>query len=185
MTGAIGQVELGPLFRQPYACVEHPFGQLDYAGDALGTDCHIEGGVIGGSGFIKAFRTDGRTNEDWYGWHAEVLVPLDGMVMGVLEKPEENVSGTMPHPAAMLQLRDCTGVVVVFAHVTGIRVKRGGVVKRGQVVVLVGNNGFARAPHMHVSAYRETDANPLQVRWDLWAMATAQDAGAPGSVAPR
>lgn len=37
----IEQVLLGPISDQPYSCIEHPLGQLPYAGDALGSDCTI------------------------------------------------------------------------------------------------------------------------------------------------
>ena len=175
VTGDIHQMLLGPIFTEPYYCVEHYFGQLDYAGDALGTDCMVGGGLSGATGFMSPYRTNGKTNADWYGWHAEVLAPVDGVVIGVLAKPDDNVPGTMGKPpAAMLQFRTDDGVIVVLGHVTAIRVKQGQRVARGQVVALDGNNGMARAPHIHVGAYVEATAEPLQIRWDQRAMAEAQ-----------
>jgi hypothetical protein len=41
----------------------------------------------------------------------------------------------------------------------------------GQVVAKLGNNGQTRAPGIHIGAYREADSMPLQIRWDLRAMA--------------
>ena len=175
VTGEIHQATLGPIFSEPFFCVEHYFGQLDYAGDALGTDCMVGGGMTGATGFMSPYRTNGKTNADWYGWHAEVLSPVDGVVVGVLAKPDDNVPGTMGKPpAAMLQFRTDDGVIVVLGHVTAIRVKQGQRVARGQVVALDGNNGMARAPHIHVGAYVEATAEPLQIRWDQRAMAEAQ-----------
>jgi hypothetical protein len=175
VTGAIGQVELGPVFAEPYGCTEHPYGQLAYAGDALGTDCTIGGGITREGGYFKPFRTDGKTNADWYGWHANVLAPCDCVVVGVYAKPVENVPGTFGKPpAAMIQFRTADGVIVVLAHVAEIAVKVGDLVNAGEVVAKVGNNGVARAPHIHIGAYREADAVPLQIRWDLRAMARIQ-----------
>ncbi len=175
VSGEIHQILLGPLFTQPFYCVEHYFGQLDYAGDALGTDCMIGGGIEGARGFMRPYRTNGKTNEDWYGWHAEVLAPVEGVVIGVLSKPDDNVPGTMGKPpAAMLQIRTDDGEIVVLGHVTAIRVTLGQRVNRGQVIALDGNNGMARAPHIHVGAYVEATAEPLQIRWDQRAMAEVQ-----------
>ena len=175
VAGEIHQALLGPLFKQVFFCVEHYYGQLDYAGDALGTDCMIGGGIDGRSGYMKLYRTTGKTNPDWYGWHADVLAPVDGTVIGVLAKSDDNVPGTMGRPpAAMLQFRTDDGIIVVYGHVTDIRVKVGDRVKRGDVVALDGNNGMARAPHIHVGAYVAATAEPLQIRWDQRAMAEVQ-----------
>ena len=172
VAGEIHQALLGPLFKEPYSCTEHWAGQLAYAGDALGTDCMVGGGIDGEHGYMKPYRTDGKANADWYGWHAEVLAPVDATVIGVLAKAEENVPGTMGKPpAAMVQFRTDDGIVIFYAHVTDIRVKQGDRVTRGQVVALDGNNGMARAPHIHVGAYVEATAEPLQIRWDQRAMA--------------
>lgn len=171
VAGDIEQVLLGPLTRETYACVEHPLGQLESTGDALGTDCMVLGGLTREGGFAREYRTDGKTNEDWYGWHATLLAPFDGTVVGAFSKSEVNVPGIFGKPpAAMIQIRRDDGVVVVFAHVTDLAVKIGDRVKSGQPIAKIGNNGFARAPHTHVGAWREKDRVPLQIRWDLRAM---------------
>jgi murein DD-endopeptidase MepM/ murein hydrolase activator NlpD len=153
--------------------VEHAL-ELEYAGDALGTDCVLSGGVeIGGNGYLKLYRTNGKANADWYGWQADVLAPFDGTVVYVHHDTQENVPGVLgPSSAAgSLRFKNEDGVIVVYAHVTKIAVKVGDRVKTGQVVAKLGNNGQTRAPGIHIGAYRETDAVPLQIRWDLRAMA--------------
>jgi len=173
----IHQVTLSPIYAQDFVCMEHYAGQIPYAGDALGTDCMIVGGVDGDSGYVRPYRTDGRANADWYGYGANVLSPTDGVVAGVLSKDEVNTPGTMGRPpAAMVQIRRPDGIVVTLAHVAGIRVKRGDRVTAGEVLGVVGNNGFARAPHTHIGAWREATAEPLQIRWDLQAMARLRTA---------
>lgn len=170
--GPIEQVMLGPIFRQRFMCAPHPMGELDYAGDALGSDCLVTGGVAGASGYMKFYRTDGKANEDWYGWHAEVLAPVAGTVLGLLAKPESNVPGTMgPPPAGQIRILTDDGIVVVLAHLTDFRVKAGDRVAAGQVIAVDGNNGMARNPHVHVGAWRQKNLVPLQIRWDLRALA--------------
>jgi len=172
VAGPIEQVTLGPIFRQRFMCAPHPMGELDYAGDALGSDCVVTGGVAGASGYMKFYRTDGKANEDWYGWHAEVLAPVAGTVLGTLARPGSNVPGTMgPPPAAQIRILTGDGIIVVLAHLTDFRVKAGDRVTAGQVIALDGNNGMARNPHVHVGAWRQKDLVPLQIRWDLRALA--------------
>lgn len=173
--GELGLIELGPLFREPYYCSEHPVGQLVFAGDALGTDCVIIGGLADKSGFARSYRSDGSTNADWYGWHKPVLAPVSGIVVGVFSNLDENTPGQMGRPpASMVQIRTEDGVIVTLAHATDLRVTKGETIDKGDVVGIVGNNGVSRSPHIHVGAYQEIDAVPLQIRWDLRAMADVQ-----------
>jgi murein DD-endopeptidase MepM/ murein hydrolase activator NlpD len=168
----IHEVTLSPIYAEYFMCSEHYAGQLAYAGDALGTDCMIVAGIRNNRGFMSPFRTDGRSNQDWYGFHAQVLSPADGKVVGVLAKEEVNTPGTMGKPpAAGVQIRRADGVIIALAHLEDIRIRRGDMVKAGQVLGLVGNNGMARNPHIHVGAWREAINEPLQIRWDLKAMA--------------
>ncbi|OME92288.1 M23 family metallopeptidase [Paenibacillus lautus] len=60
------------------------------------------------------------------------------------------------------------GVRVYYAHVMDIIVCEGDKVKAGDVIARVGNNGYARHPHIHIGAWN--DEGPLQIRFDLKAM---------------
>ena len=162
----INSVEIAPLFYQRFACTEHVNGELHDLGDALGSDCLVLGGIGAPTGIMRLFKTDGATNEDWYGWHVEVHAPFDGVVTEIGINPVTNTPGTMgKSPPSYLKFERSDGVVVVYAHLDGIRVRVGDRVRVGQVVALDGNNGSARNPHVHVGAYR--GETPLQVRWDL------------------
>lgn len=165
--GPIRDAVIGPLFRRPFICTEHPEGQLEYAGDALGTDCLVIGGVESPTkGFMKTYRTDGLANADWYGWDEDVLAPFDGVVDTVYENKTENSPGeTGKPPASMIRFRRADGLIVVYAHAQAIAVRKGDRVVQGQTVAKVGNNGFARNPHIHVGAYK--GSTPYQIRWDL------------------
>ena len=176
IAGPIEQIELSPIFRQDFVFSEHFAGQIPYAGDALGSDCMVTGGVEDDSGFPRLYRGDGAANADWYGWNAEVLAPTDGVVAGVLTKDGANTPGSMGRPpAAMIQIRRPDGIIVVVAHVANVHAKLGDRVKAGQVIANVSNNGMARNPHIHIGAWREKNAEPLQIRWDLKAMAALRN----------
>lgn len=170
VTGPIEQAEISPPFSVSFMCAERFDGQLGYAGDALGTDCVVTGGSSADDGYERPYRTDGKRNEDWFGWRAEVLAPFDGVVIGVNENTVVNRPGMLGKPpAGIVQIQRADGTVVLYAHVTSVRVAFGAKVRTGQVIASVGNNGFSRSPHLHVGAYRGT--RPLQIRWDLRAMA--------------
>lgn len=171
-SGLIESVLLHPLFRESYVCGEHVAGEQAIAGDALGTDCQIVGGTSGKNrGFARLYKSDGRTNEDWYSWRAEVLSPIAGEVVGILPNEKVNDPGVKGKPpAGLLQLRGADGIVIMLAHLTDFKVKLGDRVDAGQVIAHVGNNGPSYAPHVHVGASRES--TPLQIRWDQRAMAT-------------
>src|SRR5688572_9025444 len=91
----IEQVTIHPIFTAHYSCSEHWEGQLPYPGDALGADCIVYGGMAadGKSGFMRAFKTDGVTNEDWYGWGEPVLAPFDSTIAKININPVVNKPG--------------------------------------------------------------------------------------------
>ena len=112
--GAIREVQLSPIFAEDFTCSQHFAGQIPYAGDDLGSDCMITGGVEGKSGYSRFFRTDGRTDADWYGWNAPVLSPTDGIVAGIVDKggsqcPGHNGTPARQHAPAPPQRRDHRG----------------------------------------------------------------------------
>lgn len=171
VAGEIEAVTIAPLFRQPFFCSEHHHGQMPHVGDALGTDCMVVGGIDEtGRGFSRLYRTDGRANADWYGWGVEVLAPFDGIVTGHFPNARVNEPGVQGRPpAGMMTLRRDDGTTVMLGHVADVAVAVGDKVKAGQPIARVGNNGPARAPHIHIGAYR--GPVPLQIRWDQRAMA--------------
>lgn len=168
---SIEQVTIHPLFKAHYSCSEHWEGQLQYPGDALGSDCIVYGGLPtdGKAGFVRAYRTDGLTNEDWYGWGETVLAPLDSTVMKIVINPVVNKPGQMGKPpASFVVFKHADGTMVMVAHVADVTLKEGETVTAGQPFAKVGNNGFSRAPHIHVGAWR--GKSPLQIRFDLRAL---------------
>ena len=159
------QIVLGPIYKERYFCSQHTATSWDL-GDALGADCIISS--TWGDGYPKFYRTDGKKNEDWYGWHADVLAPIDGEVVGTFVNNVENTPGTFGKgQASAIQLLTPQNQIVILVHVTNIKVVVGESVKEGQVIAQVGNSGIADAPHTHVGAYDVGSSLPLQIRWDL------------------
>jgi murein DD-endopeptidase MepM/ murein hydrolase activator NlpD len=165
LDGPPKQIVLGPIYKKRHFCSEHTAVSWDL-GDSLATDCIIVSDF--GHGFPKLYRTDGKKNEDWYGWHADILAPVDGEVVGTIVNGVENVPGTFGKgQASAIQILTPQNQVVILVHVTNISVKIGDTVRMGQVVAQVGNSGIADAPHTHVGAYDRETSLPLQIRWNL------------------
>jgi len=165
----IRQAQLHPLFADAYVCGEHWAGQLMFPGDALGQDCMIVGG-IDERGYAAPYRSDGKTNEDWYGWQQLVLVPISGTVVRIMTNETVNLPGELGEPpATFVVIQNDAGLKVLLAHLGSLDVAEGDAVTAGQQIGTVGNNGFGRAPHIHIGAF--DDESALQIRWDLKAMA--------------
>ena len=159
------QILLGPIYKERHSCSDHTAISWDL-GDSLGTDCIVVSDY--GHGFPKFYRTNGKSNEDWYGWHAEVLAPVDGRIVGTFINRVENTPGTFGKgQASAIQILTSHNQIVILVHITNIRVVRGELVKKGQVIAQVGNSGIADAPHTHVGAYDLKTDLPLQIRWNL------------------
>ena len=159
-----------PIFRQYYQCGEHAAGELKYQGDDLGTDCVISRLVeINGRNWVRPYDGNGERNEDWYGWGQDVLAPCACEVVKVGLNTVVNEPGILGKPpASMIVFRRDDGVHILLAHVAGVLVKEGQKVQAGEKVAVVGNNGMSRSPHIHVGAWKGSQA--LQVRFDLTAL---------------
>lgn len=155
-----------PPFDAFYACTEHFAGQLSDLGDALGTDCVVQRLVnVDGRLWGRAYADAGEKNEDWYGWHYDVLSPCRCTVEAVQENPQQNEPGKPGSPpASHIVLRRADGVYFMLAHVRSPTVKKGDNVEEGQSIAKVGNNGYSRTPHIHIGAWKAD--KPLQIRFD-------------------
>ena len=149
-----------------FSCTEHFDGQFQSIGDALGTDCVVTR-LIEQNGRIwsQSHEGDGVKNEQWYGWHEHLLAPCTCKVVEVYTNPKVNEPGIMGEGhASSITFRRKDGVEFLYAHVREVSVKEGQPVEAGQPVAMIGNNGYARNPHVHVGAWKGN--TPLQIRWD-------------------
>jgi murein DD-endopeptidase MepM/ murein hydrolase activator NlpD len=165
LEGLPKEIILAPVYKQRHFCSEHTAVSWDL-GDSLGTDCIVVSNW--GDGYPKLYRTDGKRNDDWYGWHVDVLAPVSGKVVGTYVNNVENTPGVFGKgQASAIQIMTPDNEIVILVHVTNIKIARGDLVKMGQVIAQVGNSGIADAPHVHVGAYDVKSSLPLQIRWNL------------------
>lgn len=160
----IDEIVIYPVFPKSFTSSEHPAGQLP----SLGRDCIVTKFV---DGWMRAYSGDGTRNEDWYGWHTDVLAPFDGEVEDVYINPKTNEPGMIDQSrSSSIVFRRDDDTRVVFAHVRNIVVQKGEFVRAGDIVCKVGNNGYSRHPHIQIGAWNGN--KPLQIRFDLRAMGT-------------
>jgi hypothetical protein len=181
---SIDAVLAHPPFATWYACAEHAAGALPSVGDDLGQDCLVQAMPEGeGVAVMRPFRGDGSRNEDWFGWNQQVLSPCDCTALRVHDNPVINTPGKPgTPPASFALLRADDGTFFIVAHLQDLAVSQGERVRAGQSLGRVGNNGFARMPHVHIGAWRGRDA--LQIRWDQHEMTTPGPASARPGDAP-
>ena len=137
---AVDTVLIHPAFDRAFFVTEHPAGELDALGDALGCDCIVARLDHG----WRWHAGDGSRNEDWYSWRVPVLAPCQATIERV-QHPSGTTQPGQPahHPPGQIVFRCDDETHVVYGHVDGIIVQVGDMVQAGQLVAVVGNNGFA------------------------------------------
>jgi murein DD-endopeptidase MepM/ murein hydrolase activator NlpD len=108
--------------------------------------------IVGPEG--KTFRTDGKTNKDYYAYGQEILAAADGTVETVIDGVPDNAPGTMnPYFATgnTIIVEHSPTLFSAYAHLQprSLRVKPGAKVKRGDVLGLCGNSGNTSEAHLH------------------------------------
>jgi murein DD-endopeptidase MepM/ murein hydrolase activator NlpD len=102
----------------------------------------------------KSFRTNGRTNEDYYAFGQPITAPCDAEVVFAVEGVKDNVPGVM-NPMLTLGnsvlLKTKQNEFILLAHFKqqSLKVKQGELVKQGQLLGLCGNSGNSSEPHLH------------------------------------
>lgn len=111
-------------------------------------------------------KTNGEKDEDFVMWGHDVLATAAGkIVLARDDLPDNPKPGVMPGEAELQKLGDLAQVaggnqIVIdhgngefsyFAHLQhgSLRVKKGDVVKQGQVIAKLGSSGHATGPHLH------------------------------------
>lgn len=159
------RIEVHPVFDRSGIYNDHYDGELASLGDALGKDCMVRAMLPEEPGFMRMYRGDGKRNEDWFSWNAKVYAPVSGTVTKIHINPVTNLPGTMnPSPASYITIVAEDGLTVLLAHIQAPVVSEGDHIAEGQHLAYVGNNGYARNPHIHLGAYR--DGKPLAVSFD-------------------
>jgi hypothetical protein len=135
-----------------FSAIYHPPSELVYLGDRDGVDYMPIGKV---EKRFQTFRTTGATNEDYFGYGMEALAPVAGLVTTVNHPTGVNPIGTMnASPVGLLEIKTKEDVNLLIAHLDNIKVKVGDEVSIGSVIGTISNNGFSRAPHLHIGAYK-------------------------------
>ena len=152
---------------ESYACTEHWDGQFKWIGDALGTDCIVQGWYKDGTKmFLRPFKNQGFENKDWFGFQKNVLAPCDCTISAIHINAKTNQPGVMnPGRASSITFKTQDKKSILIAHVQNVQVSVGEQVKAGQAVAKVGNNGYSRNPHVHIAAWDDQGV-PLQIQFD-------------------
>jgi hypothetical protein len=100
------------------------------------------------------FKTDGRTNEDYYSFGLDVLVPADGEVVEIVDglrdnKPKELNSFNYTGNYIMIKHDESTYSVLGHLKQNSMTVRVGDKVKAGDKLALCGNSGYTTDPHLH------------------------------------
>jgi murein DD-endopeptidase MepM/ murein hydrolase activator NlpD len=110
------------------------------------------------------FKTNGKTNEDYYAFGKEIIAPCDAEVVQAVDGIKDNVpriENPIFVPGNSIILRTSNNEYILLAHFKqfSIIVKQGDHVKQGQLLGLCGNSGNSTAPHLHFHLQNIEDIN--------------------------
>ena len=102
----------------------------------------------------NSFKTDSKTNEDYYAFGKEINAPCDGQIVLVVDGVKDNKPGEFNPiyiPGNTVILKTTNNEYLFFAHFKqhSIKVAEGQNVKQGEVLGLCGNSGNSSEPHIH------------------------------------
>ena len=102
----------------------------------------------------NSYKSDGKTNEDYYAFGKELIAPCDGEVVMVVDGIKDNIPGVLNPiyiPGNTVIVKTKNDEYLFFAHFKqhSIKVKQGQKIKQGQLLGLCGNSGNSSEPHLH------------------------------------
>jgi murein DD-endopeptidase MepM/ murein hydrolase activator NlpD len=112
----------------------------------------------------KSFKTDGKTNEDYYAFGKELIAPCDAEVVLSVDGIKDNIPGELNPiyiPGNTVILKTKNDEFLFFAHFkqNSIFVKQGQKVKQGELLGLCGNSGNSSEAHLHFHIQNIEDMN--------------------------
>lgn len=112
----------------------------------------------------RSYKTDGRTNVDFYAFGKELIAPCDGEVVLVVDGVKDNIPGILNPvylPGNTVIIKTANYEYLFFAHFKqrSIVVKQGQKVTQGQLLGLCGNSGNSSEPHLHFHIQNTEDMN--------------------------
>lgn len=112
----------------------------------------------------NSFKTDGKTNEDYYAFGKELIAPCNGEVVLVVDGVTDNMPGILNPiyvPGNTVIIKTENNEYLFFAHFKqhSIVLKQGQKVKQGQLLGLCGNSGNSSEPHLHFHIQNVEDMN--------------------------
>ena len=112
----------------------------------------------------KTFKTDGKTNEDYYAFGKELIAPCDAEVVLTVDGIKDNKPGELNPiyvPGNTVILKTENDEYLFFAHFkqNSIVVKQGQKVKQGELLGLCGNSGNSSEAHLHFHIQNIEDMN--------------------------
>lgn len=102
----------------------------------------------------NSYKTDGKTNEDYYAFGKELIAPCDGEIVLVVDGVKDNKPGELNPiyiPGNTVIIKTAKNEYLFFAHFkqSSIKVKQGQKIKQGQILGLCGNSGNSSEAHLH------------------------------------
>jgi murein DD-endopeptidase MepM/ murein hydrolase activator NlpD len=102
----------------------------------------------------NSYKTDGKTNEDYYAFGKELIAPCDGEIVLVVDGVKDNKPAELNPiyiPGNTVIIKTAKNEYLFFAHFkqNSIKVKQGQKIKQGQLLGLCGNSGNSSEAHLH------------------------------------
>ncbi len=112
----------------------------------------------------KSFKTNGKTNEDYYVFGKELIAPCDAEVVLAVDGIKDNIPGELNPiyiPGNTVILKTKNNEFLYFAHFKqhSVVVKEGQKVKQGDLLGLCGNSGNSSEAHLHFHIQNVEDMN--------------------------
>ena len=152
-------------------CLVHREWTVFWGGDTKELNYHVESEAQKNAFDIvitdkngKSFKTDGKTNEDYYAFGKELIAPCDAEVVLSVDGIKDNIPGELNPiyiPGNTVILKTKNDEFLFFAHFkqNSIVVKQGQKVKQGELLGLCGNSGNSSEAHLHFHIQNIEDMN--------------------------